>query len=230
MSTIRSVKDATVDRKAHWEQVYRTNDPDRVSWFEPEATSSLQLIQLVAPARDSAIIDVGGGASMLAEGLVAAGYERIDVLDLSAAALAQARRRLGDAGESVQWLEADVLGAELPAASFDVWHDRAVFHFLTQAADRAAYVTQVRHAVRPGGFVVMATFAAEGPAKCSGLEVMRYSPERLHEELGDDFRMVESRHEEHVTPSGAQQAFTYCAFRYEPDARTRARHAGDRRS
>lgn len=212
-----------VDPKSYWEQVYRTKGPDQVSWFQPEATLSLELIQQVAPARDSAIIDVGAGASTLVDGLLIAGYGRITVLDLSPAALAQAQQRLPNAAGSVVWREADVLTADLPVAAFDMWHDRAVFHFLTSAADRARYVAQVRHAVRSGGYVLVATFAEDGPTRCSGLDVARYSPDALHSEFGSDFRLVESRREEHDTPWGARQAFTYCLCRYEPHAS--ARHA-----
>lgn len=212
-----------MDLKSHWERVYRTKGPDQVSWFQPEPTLSLRLIQQVAPSRDSAIIDVGAGASTLVDGLVAAGYGRITVLDLSPAALAQAQQRLPHATDSVVWQEADVLTAELPAAEFDVWHDRAVFHFLTLAAQRARYVAQVRHAVRPGGYALVATFAEDGPTRCSGLNVARYSPNALHSEFGPAFRLVESRREEHNTPWGTRQAFTYCLCRYEP--LTSARHA-----
>ncbi len=207
-----------MDQASHWERVYRTKGPDQVSWFQPEARLSLELIQQAAPARDSAIIDVGAGASTLVDGLVTAGYGDITVLDLSVTALAQAQTRLSHAGRSVVWHHADVLTVELPAAAFDVWHDRAVFHFLTDAADRARYVAQVRHAIRPGGFALVATFAEDGPTRCSGLDVARYSPETLHNEFGNDFHLVESRREEHSTPWGAPQIFTYCLCRYEPQA------------
>ena len=207
-----------VDAKSHWEQVYRTKGPDQVSWFQAEAALSLRLIQQAAPARNSAIIDVGAGASTLVDGLLAAGYGRITALDLSAAALVHAQQRLQDAARSVVWREADVLTADLQGAAFDVWHDRAVFHFLTRPADRARYVTQVRHAVRPGGYVLVATFAADGPTQCSGLDVTRYSPDALHGQFGSDFRLMESRHEEHQTPGGGRQAFTYCLCRYLPNA------------
>ena len=205
-----------MDPRSHWEQVYRTKGPDQVSWFQPEAKLSLELIQLVAPARDTSIIDVGAGASTLVDGLVAAGYSRITMLDLSPAALIQAQQRLSNDADAVVWQEADVLTADLDAGAFDVWHDRAVFHFLTGAAERTRYVKQVRQAVRPGGFVLVATFAENGPTRCSGLDVARYTPEGLHGEFGTDFRLVQSRREEHRTPGGAPQAFTYCVCRYEP--------------
>jgi SAM-dependent methyltransferase len=217
------MSEASVDTKSHWERVYRTKGPNQMSWFQPEATLSLKLIQQVAPGRDSTIIDVGAGASTLVDGLLAAGYSRITVLDLSPAALTQAQQRLTRDAGSVVWREADVLAADLPGAEFDVWHDRAVFHFLTVAAQRARYVAQVRHAVRPGGYAIVATFAEDGPTRCSGLDVARYSPDALHSEFGRDFRLVESRREEHSTPWGAPQAFTYCLCRYEPLAS--ARHA-----
>ncbi len=192
-----------------------------MSWFQPEASLSLGLMQRVAPGLDSAIIDVGAGASTFVDGLVTAGYRRITVLDISEAALIQARERFAESGttaDPVEWQQADVLTVELRAAAFDVWHDRAVFHFLTDAADRELYVAQVRHAVRPGGFVLVATFAEDGPTRCSGLDVARYSPVALHSEFGSDFNLIESRREEHRTPWGASQAFTYCLCRYEPHA------------
>ena len=210
-----------MDPRSHWEQVYRTKGPDQVSWFQPEAKLSLELIQLVAPARDTTIIDVGAGASMLVDGLLTAGYSRITVLDLSSAALAQAQQRLASRTGAVIWQEADVLTADLDAGAFDVWHDRAVFHFLTDATDRARYVAQVRQAVRPGGYVLVATFAEDGPLRCSGLSVARYSPDSLHGEFGSDFRLVESRREQHRTPAGAPQAFTYCLCCYEPNVSAR---------
>lgn len=210
-----------MDSKAHWEHIYETKKPDQVSWFEPEAALSLALVRRAAPARDQAIIDVGAGAAMFVDGLLAAGYQHITVLDLSAAALAQAQRRLGERAHAVVWREADVLTAALPMRAFDVWHDRAVFHFLTRAADRRAYVAQVRRALRPGGFALVATFAADGPSRCSGLEVARYSADALHAEFGDDFRLLSSDRQTHVTPWGVEQPFTYCLCRYEPHASTR---------
>ena len=205
-----------MDRKTHWEQIYRTKGPDQVSWFEAEASLSLTLVERAVPDREARIIDVGAGAATLVDGLLAAGYHHITVLDLSAAALAQAQRRLGDRAKRVAWREADVLTGELPAHAFDLWHDRAVFHFLTDATDRARYLAQVRHALRPGGYALVATFAEDGPTRCSGLEVARYSPEALHSEFGDEFQLVTSAHQTHRTPWDARQAFTYCLCRYEP--------------
>lgn len=204
-----------MDCRAHWETIYKTKRPDEVSWYQREAQMSLALIRRVAPEPTSAIIDVGGGASTLVDGLLADGYRRVSVLDLSPTALAVARGRVGAAGANVGWLEADILRADLPRAAFDVWHDRAVFHFLTEEADRARYVTQARRAVKSGGYVLVATFADDGPTRCSGLPVVRYTPSGLHEALGDGFRLAESVREEHVTPSGAKQAFVYCLCQVE---------------
>lgn len=204
------------DRQAHWEHIHETKRPDDVSWFEPVAARSLSLIERVATDRDAAIIDVGAGASTLVDGLISDGYRRITVLDISAAALERARQRLGDRAASVVWREADILAADLPAAEFDVWHDRAAFHFLTTHAERTRYVAQLRRALRPHGHAIVATFAEDGPTRCSGLDVVRYTPGALQLEFGNDFRLVTSSHEMHRTPWGAEQAFTYCMLKYEP--------------
>ena len=207
---------AEMDRKAHWERVYETKAATEVSWFQTQADVSRELIESAAPDRGVAIIDVGGGASVLVDDLLTAGYARLTVLDISRAALDQARARLGARAETVTWLDADALTAPLPPSAFDVWHDRAVFHFLTDAADRRQYVEQVRHALKPGGVIVIGTFAEDGPLKCSGLDVARYSAEQLVAELGAGFTMVTSRRHEHTTPWGATQAFTFVVCRYQP--------------
>lgn len=208
-----------MNTRAHWEQVYRAKGPDQVSWYQAEARLSRRLIEQVAPDRGARIIDVGAGASTLVDGLLAAGYHGITVVDLSCEALAVAQRRLGDLAATVEWRADDVLTASFAPASIDVWHDRAVFHFLTAAADRARYVAQVRGALRPGGHALVATFAEDGPTRCSGLDVARYSPAALHGEFGHDFQLLESHRELHTTPAGAQQAFTYCLCRFEPRTR-----------
>ena len=210
-----------MDAKKHWEHVYESRRPDEVSWFQKEATLSLQLIQRVAPSPESHIVDVGAGASTLVDGLLAAGYDNVMLLDLSHAALEETKRRLGSAAGKVVWREADVLIDRFEASAFDVWHDRAVFHFLTDPADRVRYVHQVRRAVRPGGHAIVATFAEDGPTHCSGLSVARYSADGLHSEFGVDFRLLTSYREAHRTPSGATQEFTYCVCRYEPHASSR---------
>src|SRR5574342_563260 len=164
-----------MDPKSHWERIYRTKHPTQVSWYQPHAQRSLDLIRRVSPPPNGAIIDVGGGASNLIDDFLDAGYHDLTVLDLSATALAETRTRLGPHAGNVRWIEADILNASLPQARYSVWHDRAVFHFLTEPVDRASYIAQVRRAVRPGGFVLVATFADDGPTRCSGLEVRRYS-------------------------------------------------------
>lgn len=208
--TVVLVGEALVDLKAHWENVYRSKRPTEVSWYQAEAALSLRLIQQLIPARHAPIIDVGGGASVLVAQLQAAGYTDLTVLDLSAAALAAAQSRLGARGEGIHWIEGDILTSALPHGAFTFWHDRAVFHFLTEPGARARYVAQVRHAVPIGGYVVVATFAEDGPTRCSGLEVRRYSPTALHSEFGAGFRFVGAEREEHQTPGGGLQAFTYC--------------------
>jgi 2-polyprenyl-3-methyl-5-hydroxy-6-metoxy-1,4-benzoquinol methylase len=204
-----------MDPKAYWETIYRTKDVHEVSWFQSEARRSLELISRICPDRSAPIIDVGAGASVLVDNLLAAGYQNVSVLDLSEAALEISRARLGSDSTKVEWMRADVLRAPLDESTYAVWHDRAVFHFLTDAADRQSYVEQVRRAVRPGGHVLVATFAEDGPEYCSGLPVVRYSAEGLHSEFGTDFLLVRSEHEDHRTPRGAEQSFIYCLCRRE---------------
>src|SRR5574340_193505 len=199
--------------KDHWEKVYSTKATDAVSWFQPRADCSLGLISAAGVGRDASVIDVGGGASTLVDDLLANGFTNVTVLDLSAAALAAARERLGSRASGVRWIEADITSAELPANQFDVWHDRAVFHFLTAPEDRAAYVRAVFRSVKPGGHVIVATFAEDGPAQCSGLPVMRYRADELHAEFGESFSLLDHRKEAHHTPSGTVQQFVYCYCR-----------------
>ncbi len=199
--------------KDHWEKVYSTKAPDGVSWFQEHADMSMRLIHATGLPHDAAIIDVGGGASTLVDDLLDDGYSNLKVLDLSHAALAESRRRLGLRGASVRWMEADITRAEFERHSLDMWHDRAVFHFLTKEEDRATYVRQVLHALKPGGHVVMATFAVNGPTQCSGLPVMRYAPESLHAEFGEAFTMLSHEEQLHHTPFGTDQQFIYCMCR-----------------
>ena len=201
--------------KNHWEGVYRAKAPTEVSWYQPEARLSLELIRRVAPDLEAPVVDVGGGASTLVDGLVGAGYRAVTVLDLAPTALSLARQRLGALASRVTWIESDVLTAALPAREFAVWHDRAVFHFLTDPRDRARYVAQTQRAVRPGGYVIVASFGPDGPARCSGLPVQRYSPEAMHAEFGADFRLLDSVREDHHTPAGVTQAFVYCLCKIE---------------
>jgi SAM-dependent methyltransferase len=204
-----------MDPKTHWETVYRTKDVHEVSWFQSEARRSLDLITMVCPDRAASIIDVGAGASVLVDNLLTAGYMDLSVLDVSEAALEISRDRLGSDSAKVKWMRADVLRVPFDASAYAVWHDRAVFHFLTDPIDRLAYVEQVRRAVRPGGHVLVATFAEDGPEYCSGLPVVRYSADGLHSEFGTDFQLVRSEHEDHRTPGGAEQSFLYCLCRRE---------------
>ena len=199
--------------KQHWERVYATKPPERVSWYQAHAEHSLQLIRGTGVPLAAPILDVGGGASTLVDDLLDAGYTAISVLDLSGAALAAARQRLGERAQRVQWIEADITSAALPRHGCDVWHDRAVFHFLTAAEDRSAYVRAVLHAVRPGGHVIVASFAEDGPAECSGLPVMRYSADALHAEFGAAFTLLRHDKEAHHTPAGTVQQFVYCYCR-----------------
>lgn len=198
-----------VDSHQHWEGVYRNKTSDELSWFQPHAASSLRLIESCAN-RQARIIDVGGGASMLVDNLLDAGYRQVTVLDLAESALATSRKRLGERAQAVQWIVADITRASLPAAQYDVWHDRAVFHFLTDPADRARYVEQVMKSVKPGGQVIVAAFGADGPLQCSGLDVVRYAPDTLHAEFGAPFRLLGHETEIHHTPAGKEQEFVYC--------------------
>ena len=199
-----------MDAKAHWDAVYRTKRPDEVSWYQPHLDVSLRLIEDAAPERASRIIDVGGGEATLIDDLLDAGYRNVSLLDLSATALAVTRTRLGRRASAVDWLCGDVTTFAFEAGTYDVWHDRAVFHFLTEPAARAAYVRQVARAVKAGGHVIVATFGPEGPAKCSGLDVARYDPEALHDEFGARFQLLRHLTELHHTPAGSIQQFTYC--------------------
>jgi 2-polyprenyl-3-methyl-5-hydroxy-6-metoxy-1,4-benzoquinol methylase len=201
-----------MEMQQHWDKVYRTKAPDQVSWFRPHLETSLALIERSTRGnRSASIIDVGGGTSTLIDDLVERGYRNITVLDISEAALDAARTRLGKTlPESVRWLRADVTQAGFPAHLYDVWHDRAVFHFLIAPEDRIAYVRNVAAAVKPGGHVIVSTFGPEGPAKCSGLDVMRYDAEDLHGQFGPRFQLIESSKELHDTPFGTTQQFLYC--------------------
>lgn len=203
----------SVQTKEHWEQVYTAKATDRVSWYQAHAEQSLRLIRGTGIPRSASVIDVGGGASTLVDDLLHDGFSDLTVLDLSASALAAAKMRLGPLSGKAAWLEADILDAKLPRHAFDLWHDRAVFHFLTSPEERNAYVKAVLEAVKPGGHVIVATFAEDGPLQCSGLPVMRYSANALHAEFGAPFTLLGHEQEEHHTPLGATQKFVYCYCR-----------------
>jgi 2-polyprenyl-3-methyl-5-hydroxy-6-metoxy-1,4-benzoquinol methylase len=200
-----------MDVRAHWEKIYEAKAPDAVSWYRPHLETSLALIEDAAGAeRSAAIIDVGGGESTLVDDLLAHGFQDITVLDISATAFEVTKKRLGTTAGRVHWLLGDITQIDLVPRRYDVWHDRAVFHFLTVEEQRVAYVRQVAHAVRPGGHVIVSTFGPEGPVQCSGLDVVRYDARALHDEFGARFRLVESRNELHQTPFGTTQQFLYC--------------------
>jgi len=199
--------------KDHWEKVYSTKSTDAVSWFQPHADLSLDIIKATGVAPGAAIIDVGGGASMLVDDLLDNGYTNLTVMDLSATALATTKVRLGKRAYQVQWMEGDITKVFLPEHHFDIWHDRAVFHFLTSQEERNAYVQQVFNSVKHGGHVIVATFSEDGPDQCSGLPVMRYSADGLHDEFGEAFTLLSHRKEEHHTPAGTVQQFVYCYCR-----------------
>lgn len=198
--------------RKHWDQVYGKYRADQTSWFQARPELSLEFMQATGVVKDAQIIDAGGGASTLVDCLLDEGFTRVSVLDVSRSAIDHAKSRLGPLAHKVQWLESD-LRKFVPNQHWDVWHDRAVFHFLTDAADRTAYRAVLRRSLAPGGHVIIATFGSSGPTRCSGLDVVRYGPESLHAELGSDLELVESREHLHLTPSGAEQQFLYCRFR-----------------
>ncbi|WP_394787849.1 class I SAM-dependent methyltransferase [Rhodoferax sp.] len=196
--------------KSHWERVYSTKSSSTLSWYQTRADQSLGLIQRIDTGERTRIIDVGGGTSMLADDLLGLHGVEVTVLDISESALEVARQRLASNARRVQWLVGDITQLALPAHAYDIWHDRAVFHFMTTLEQRQAYVAQVRRAVRPGGHVIVAVFGPDGPLQCSGLPVMRYAPDALHAQFGDAFELVEHASEAHRTPAGVEQQFVYC--------------------
>ena len=199
--------------KTHWENIYRTKTATQVSWFQEHAELSMRFIRGTGVGKTAQIIDVGGGTSTLVDDLLATGYKNITVLDISGSALSCAQERLGALGSSVTWLEADITQVDLPPEFYDVWHDRAVFHFLTQVEDRIRYVQAVKRSVKTGAHVIVASFGLSGPERCSGLDVVRYCSETMHDEFGNDFELVESTDETHHTPFGTDQQFIYCYCR-----------------
>jgi SAM-dependent methyltransferase len=203
------------DARSHWENIYSTQAPDAVSWYRPHLETSIELIERAAASHSAAIIDVGGGESTLVDDLLVRGYENVTVLDISQTAIDVTKARLGARCERVRWLAADLTKTPLDDSTFDVWHDRAVFHFLTAIEERAAYVSQVAQAVKPGGSVIVGTFGPDGPTKCSGLEVIRYDSDSLHHQFGVRFRLLDSSKELHQTPFGTVQQFLYCFCRLE---------------
>ncbi len=202
---------SNADRRAHWQNVYTTKAENEVSWYQETPVPSLDLIAATGLSNDASIIDVGGGASRLVDSLLDRGFHRITILDLAASALEEAKKRLGRRADGIEWIAADITSWE-PASRYDLWHDRAAFHFLTEPRDRDAYVVRLKKAVRPGGHVIIATFAPDGPERCSGLPIMRYDPEALARTLGPDFELIESRRHDHLTPGGNTQRFQFSRF------------------
>ena len=201
----------TQDRKSHWENVYQTKTDDQVSWTEDDPALSLELLKAAGLRPSHAVIDVGGGASRLVDGLARQHQAHISVLDLSAAALARAQARL-DSAQNIEWIVADITAWQ-PSRHYDFWHDRAVFHFMTEPADRNSYISALSAALPPGGIAVFGTFALDGPEKCSGLPVMRYDAAGLAAVLGEGFDLVAERRHDHTTPWGAMQHFQFSTFR-----------------
>ena len=200
-----------MNRKEHWNQVYGTKGALDLSWYQLRSDISLELIAATGLGKDAGILDVGGGISTLVDSLMEAGYSHLSVLDVSGAALSQDQARLGSRAATVEWFEADVTSFT-PPHDFELWHDRAVFHFLTEEEERRQYVATLRRSLLPGGAAIIATFALDGPPKCSGLDVKRYDEQSIVAELGSEFRLQEVRRETHITPWQSEQRFMYFRF------------------
>jgi len=197
-----------IDRKSHWEKIYNNKISMQMSWYQKEPTLSLQLIRKIQLAHDAPIIDVGGGSSLLVDCLCKEGYTNVSVLDVSAKALTTDRDRLGAEAHNVDWQPEDVTQF-VPPHQFSLWHDRAVFHFLTDKSDREDYLKVLNRALEPNGHIIIATFAIGGPTKCSGLDIVQYDAGKLIAELGTGFELVETRTETHITPTNQEQRFAY---------------------
>ena len=198
--------------KDHWENVYTTKSSNEVSWFQSHSTKSLELINSIGLPLSASLIDVGGGASVLVDDLIKLGYSNLNILDISPAALKTSQKRLGNASKQVKWIEADITDERLKELKIDLWHDRAVFHFLTEKDQRQRYMDNLKHILNKGGHVIIATFADDGPQKCSGLDICQYNEKSLVLELGDNFTLVSHHKETHQTPFNTKQNFIYCHF------------------
>jgi SAM-dependent methyltransferase len=201
-----------MSQKKHWEQVYSSKQTEKLGWYEPHLQISLNWIKKLGLTVDAQIIDVGGGASTLVDDLLDAGYRTITVLDISEKALSSIKARLGKKAELVTWLDGDITSVDLPTHCFELWHDRAVFHFLTVQEQQRKYRNNLIEALKPGGHLIIGTFAPEAPSMCSGLPVQRYSPEQLENVLGGDFKLMRHHKELHITPGGVEQMYLYCHF------------------
>lgn len=200
------------DRKTHWENVYRSKLALETSWYQAEPRLSLDMIARTGINTDDAVIDVGGGTSLLVEFLLELGFRDLTVLDISAAALQQVCTRLGPKAREIKWIEVDITEFE-PHKTFALWHDRAVFHFLTDAKDRKCYMDRLDKALKPGGRAIIATFAPDGPSRCSGLDIVPYDAAKLGRELGEKYRLEQQERETHITPAGGEQKFGFYCFR-----------------
>jgi len=199
------------NRKDHWESIYQKHSPTEVGWYQAYPEKSLKLIHNTGAGTDSSIIDVGGGTSALSKHLLDQGYKKLAVLDISGNSIERTKSQLGEKSSEINWIEADVTKYSF-MEQYDIWHDRAVFHFLTKAEDRKGYISSLNQALELNGHLIVATFSLDAPPKCSGLSVVRYSPKTLQSELGDNFILAEALVEDHVTPSGVKQNFIFCRF------------------
>jgi 2-polyprenyl-3-methyl-5-hydroxy-6-metoxy-1,4-benzoquinol methylase len=205
-----------MNQKDHWEQVYSTKMAEKVGWYKRHLQTSVDWIEELNLAADAPIIDVGAGASTLVDDLLGAGHRSIAVLDISEEALCSVKERLGKKASMVTWLAGDITAVVLPENHYEVWHDRAVFHFLTELDQQQRYRETLLKAIKPGGHLIIGTFSPEAPPTCSGLPVQRYSLEQLQDTLGPEFELVRHHKEKHVTPSGLEQMYLYCCFRRAP--------------
>lgn len=202
-----------MDEREHWEQVYSTRPAEKLGWYEPQLQLSLRWIKELGLSMDARIIDIGGGASTLVEDLLSEGYRDITVLDISNTALSLVKARMGDMADQVAWIKGDITSIDLEGNDYDVWHDRAVFHFLTEPEQRQNYLNNLLNGLKPGGHLIIGTFAPEAPPRCSGLPVQRYSLAQLENTIGEQFELEQHQKELHITPGGVEQMYLYCRFR-----------------
>jgi SAM-dependent methyltransferase len=201
-----------MDMQQHWSEVYQAKTPDNVSWYQERPELSLSLIEKTGLSKSARIIDVGAGASTLADYLLSLDYRELSLLDISPESLDISKKRLGEKANEIKWLVGNITTVTLPKAAYDIWHDRAVFHFLIEESQRLAYLQQVKQSLAAKGHLIMATFASDGPEQCSGLNVMRYDTDTLRNFFGADFALLSSNYESHITPWASEQKFLYCHF------------------